>query len=206
MNRFFNKTILIFRHGETDWNRERRLQGNSDIPLNALGKQQALALREYFANHPVDVFLSSDLQRAHETAKIAAGDSGIEVVIDRRLRETHLGQAEGLLYSEIVERFGQATWDSWYSLGPETTDARFPGGESKAEHVARLLECLEGFLRATSHARIAVASHGGAMRRLIHHLRPELTTPISIANCVLYEMTYDVALASWAVDLTPKAL
>ena len=198
------KTVYIFRHGETDWNRERRLQGNSDIPLNHNGRQQALALREFFRLNPVDVFLSSDLSRAHETARIAAGDAPIDVVLDRRLRETHLGEAEGLLYSEIIDRFGQKLWDEWYSLSGGSQDARFPGGESKAEHVRRLLDALESFLRATPHARIGVASHGGAMRRLIHRLRPELTSPVAIGNCVLYEMRFEVSSGIWTVDLEPR--
>lgn len=198
------KTVYLFRHGETDWNKAQRLQGSTDIPLNETGRTQALRLREFFVSNPIDVVLSSDLSRARETAEIARGNLNVEIVTDPRMRETNLGQAEGLTQPEIIERFGDHAWHAWYEHNPRSVPFRFPGGETKIEHLTRLLEGLEAFLTMTPHARIGVASHGGAMRRLIHHLRPEISTPLMVSNCALYELTFALDGKVWTIDLEAK--
>lgn len=198
------KTVFIFRHGETDWNLQRRLQGNTDIPLNQTGRSQAAKLTDFFRLNPVDIFLSSDLSRARETAEIAKGELDVSVVLDPGLRETNLGQAEGLTHPEIIERFGAHAWEAWYDIGPNGGHFRFPGGETKTEHLQRVLGSLERFLRETNHSRIGVASHGGVIRRLIHHLRPELTDPVMVSNCSVYELGFDVMSGLWSVDLEVK--
>jgi probable phosphoglycerate mutase len=197
------KTVSIFRHGETDWNKVGRVQGHTDIPLNATGRAQALRLREFFKNNPVEIFLSSDLQRARETAEIASNGQA-PVVIDPLMRETNLGQAEGLTRDEIILKFGDDVWENWHATKPERWQARFPGGESKAEHLARLLACLEKFLTSSPYRRVGVASHGGAMRRILHHLRPELDNSMAIGNGVVYELTFRLHDRSWFAHLDPR--
>ncbi len=197
------KTVFVFRHGETDWNREHRMQGGSDIPLNENGRKQAAFLAEFFRANPVDVFLSSDLIRAHDTARIARGDLDVPIIIDPRLRETNLGDAEGMLFTEAEAKFGKELIMQWRHVGPEYQHVRFPNGESKLEHLKRLLGALEDFLHSTPHRRIGVATHGGAIRRLIHHMRPELREPVSIGNCVTYRVLYSVETRAWDVDLEP---
>jgi broad specificity phosphatase PhoE len=196
------KTVYIFRHGETDWNKEGRVQGHTDIPLNAHGREQAKRLQDFFRKHPVEVFLSSDLMRAFETAKIASNGK-IKIVTDRRLRETSLGKAEGLTKEEIIAKFGLSAWEAWHSVQPEGWDARFPEGESKREHLARLILALEEYLNSCSEKAIGVASHGGAMRRVLHHLNPDLTDAVPIGNGVVYAMTYHPVSHKWSVNLTP---
>lgn len=198
------KTLYAFRHGETDWNRARRLQGSTDIPLNEKGREQALRLRDFFKEKPVEVFLSSDLVRAVETARIAAGDSGVSIVTDRRLRESDLGEAEGLTLDEALVAFGADVWEDWYGIAPNKWHVSFPGGETKAQHLARMLEGIQEFLQTTSARHIGLATHGGSLRRLIHHLRPDLVAPITIGNCALYELTFDPASGLWSVDLEMK--
>ncbi|MES2857257.1 MAG: histidine phosphatase family protein [Bdellovibrionota bacterium] len=183
------KTIYIFRHGETEWNRLRRLQGSTDIPLNETGRAQAIKLREFFAKNPVEAFFSSDLGRAVETAEIARGESTIPIILDPRLRETNLGEAEGLTDAEVASRFGD-TWRAWSSASPSDWNTAFPKGESKNQHADRLIACLHELLRKHPYEKVGVASHGGAIRRIIHRLRPELTSPVMIGNCVLYEMHF----------------
>ncbi|MES2962240.1 MAG: histidine phosphatase family protein [Bdellovibrionota bacterium] len=185
------KTLFIFRHGETDWNKAGRFQGNTDIPLNETGRRQAEALRRFFAVNRVDAFMSSDLSRALETAKIAGLDHSVPLVVDRRLRETSLGQAEGLTREEIVTRMGADVLEHWAEVFPPNPDFRFPGGESKAEHLARLLEGIEDVVKKHPYERWGIASHGGAMRRLIHHLSPDMDSPVMVANGVVYEMRFD---------------
>lgn len=198
------RTIFIFRHGETDWNKAGRFQGHTDIPLNETGRAQAEALRRFFALNPVDAFMSSDLGRALETARIAGRDLGVPMIVDRRLRETHLGRAEGLTRAEIEEQIGRGFIEQWAEAFPPNPHFRFPGGETKAEHLARLLEGIVDIVRAHPFERWGIASHGGAMRRLIHHLAPDLESPVMVANGVVYEMRFDLERGLRLVDLEPK--
>lgn len=204
LEQFSKKTLYIFRHGETDWNRERRLQGNTDIPLNETGRAQALRLREFFRSNPVEVFVSSDLGRAKETAEIARGAADVPILIEAGLRETNLGEAEGLTQPEIVAKFGPHAWEAWYEIGPDARQFRFPRGETKKEHLLRVFEALERFVASTRYEKIGVATHGGVLRRLIHHWRPELTEPVMIPNCAVYEVTFETGSGLWAVNLEVK--
>lgn len=197
------KTLYIFRHGETDWNREGRMQGGTDIALNDLGRAQARILTDFFARNPVDVFLSSDLSRARETAHIARGSAETPILTDPRLRETNLGHAEGLTVAEVEARFGKDVLEKWRNVGHQYENFSFPGGESRVQHLARVLEGLEEFLLSTTHRRIGVASHGGAMRRLIHHMAPDLQNPVMVGNCVTYHVRFDPISKFWEIDLEP---
>lgn len=200
------KEIYVFRHGETDWNKVGRMQGHADIPLNETGRAQALVLQNYFQLHPVDIILSSDLARARETAEIARGSLPIQIVIDSSQRETMLGDAEGLTRKEIASRVHSDIWHKWHTF-PEHWDHRFPNGESKNEHLARIRTGLLTFLARTPHARIGLSSHGGAMRRLLHSLRPDVTEPIVVGNCYLYKIDYSPQRGGgrelWIEDVNP---
>lgn len=197
------KTVYIFRHGETDWNKEYRFQGRVDIPLNETGRKQALRLRKFFETHPIDVVLSSDLGRALETARIAVGEKEIPLVIDSRIRETNLGDVEGMTHDQIAVKFGPEVLSNWRSIHADSWNTRFPNGESKAEHLARILEALNEFLTQTPYERIAVSTHGGSLRRLLYHLHPTITEDIMVGNCHLYEMKFDTDRGLHGVNLEP---
>ena len=171
------KEVFIFRHGETDWNKEGRMQGHADVPLNETGRAQALVLQSYFAKHPVEVFLCSDLGRAMETAEIARGTLNAAFVIDPRQRETHLGDAEGLTRSELSSIIDADAWGQW---------ASFPD-----------------FLERTPYTKIGFSSHGGSMRRLLHSLRPDVTAPIHVGNCFLYKLNFDSQRGLWIENINP---
>lgn len=196
------KEIYVFRHGETDWNKAGRMQGHADIPLNETGKQQAHVLRDYFAKHPIEVILCSDLIRARQTAEIARGTLPIQIVIDHRQRETKLGDAEGLTREEIAQQMHPDIWHNWHTF-PENWDHRFPNGESKREHLDRVTDSLVEFLQKTPFKRIGLSSHGGAMRRLLHHLRPDVTEPVVVGNCYLYKLDYSPTRGLWVEDVNP---
>jgi broad specificity phosphatase PhoE len=198
------RIIYAFRHGETDWNKQSRFQGRMDIPLNENGRMQALRLREFFRTNSIEAVVSSDLSRALETARIAMGELDVPLILDSRLRETNLGDAEGLTYAEVIARFGPSAMEAWRSIGAGHGDVRFPGGESKQEHLTRILAALDDVLTVQPFERFAISTHGGALRRLIHHLRPDLTEPVMIGNCVLYEIRFHSSYGSWEVDLEPR--
>lgn len=195
------KTLYAFRHGETDWNKEYRFQGRVDIPLNETGRKQALRLQRFFKDHPVEAVLCSDLSRAIETAKIAMGGREVPFVIEPRIRETNLGDVEGMTHDEIQEKFGVDVLENWRSIHPDTWNTRFPNGETKSEHLSRILAGLNDFVQTTDYETIAVSTHGGSLRRVLHHLHPELTEAVMVGNCVLYEMKFDQEKGLFDVNL-----
>ncbi len=174
--------------------------------MNATGRAQALELQNYFREHPIEIIFSSDLGRALETAEIARGALRISIVTDASQRETKLGVAEGLTRDEIIKQFNPEIWDKWHTF-PEHWDHRFPDGESKQAHLDRLRSGLLEFLLKTPHTRIGLSSHGGAMRRLLHWLRPDLTEPIVVGNCSLYKLHYSPERGPgrelWVDDVNP---
>jgi probable phosphoglycerate mutase len=121
--------ILLIRHGETDWNAAKRLQGHLDIPLNAEGQRQALALGHALLGEDLDAIISSDLLRARQTAQQIAAPRGMTVQIDADLRERCYGAFEGMLYADIGVRYPEpyAAWKA------RDIDARFPPGVRIAE-------------------------------------------------------------------------
>ena len=150
-------TILLVRHGETDWNRDRRVQGHSDTPLNDTGRAQARALAEELAHEPIDAVYSSDLLRAHETARIVAASKGLAVTAIRDLRERHFGTWEGLTDGEIFTRFPEAVTGSWGD------------GETKEEMARRVSDALHRIAEAHPRGRVLVVSHGGPLRSVLTH-------------------------------------
>jgi 2,3-bisphosphoglycerate-dependent phosphoglycerate mutase len=147
-------TFLLARHGETDWNREFRIQGSSDIELNELGLEQARALASELAGVEIDAVYTSDLSRARATAEIVAAAKGLEVRLDARLRERSFGSWEGLGREEIVSR----------REASEQHD-----GETDAEVRARVLAAAEAIAAAHPGEQVLVVSHGGALNTLWHH-------------------------------------
>ena len=166
-------TILLARHGETEWNREGRWQGWADPPLNDLGRAQAHELAEQLRATPVDAVYSSDLRRAHETALILAVPHDREVVTDADLREIDVGAWSGLTRAEISVRFP----------GGER-----PGGETRDQHSVRVLAAVERIALAHPGERVLVVAHGGCVRALQRHLEDDVTRPI--ANCSVYELHF----------------
>ena len=121
--------IIVIRHGETDWNAERRMQGFIDIALNTIGQRQASLLATALQNEAFDSIIASDLQRAVATAKAIALPRGMLLLTDPQLRERCFGAFEGLRYDEINVHYPgeHATW-----LAREV-DARYPAGANPAE-------------------------------------------------------------------------
>ena len=123
--------ILIIRHGQTEWNASKRLQGHSDIPLNEKGIEQALALAETLREEKLDAIFSSDLQRALKTAEEIAKWHNLPVQVDSAFRERSYGAFEGLSREEIKTRHPQSH-TAWYAADP---DHVFPPGERLAESI-----------------------------------------------------------------------
>ena len=185
---FDARTLFLFRHGETDWNREGRLQGHVDTPLNTTGLAQAHTLGKRLRQHRLDAVLSSDLSRARTTAQIVAMAIGAPLFIETGLRETNVGEAEGLLWAEARTRFGEGLTERWYSDG----DVAFPGGETGIATRTRGLAALRRFTAAHPHRRIGVSTHGAMVRQLMKHALPA-GSPAGIRNTALYVLRYEPA-------------
>jgi probable phosphoglycerate mutase len=183
------RILFLFRHGETDWNREGRLQGHTDTPLNATGLLQAQALAETLRPHRLDVVVSSDLSRARTTAQIVAGALGVPLFTEPGLRETNVGAAEGILWADAKTRFGEGLTERWYSDG----DVAFPGGETGIATRTRGLAALRRFTAVHLYRRIGVSTHGAMVRQLMKHALPPGSPPASARNTVLYVLRYNPA-------------
>jgi broad specificity phosphatase PhoE len=155
-------TLLLVRHGETDWNREGRWQGLSDTHLNDQGREQARSLA--LQADGVDVIYSSDLARASETAEIVAEDLGLDVRLDERLRERGFGEWEGLNSDEIEERFAEAHGRWKAGEGPGAENA-----EPFAAFAGRIHDFVDEILERHPGETVLVVSHGGSIR-VIHAL------------------------------------
>jgi 2,3-bisphosphoglycerate-dependent phosphoglycerate mutase len=155
--------ILLIRHGETAWNAIKRLQGHIDVPLNEEGERQAAALGVALLNEPLDAIISSDLQRARQTAHEIAALRGITVQTDPGLRERCYGAFEGLLYSEIQGRYPDA-YTAWQS---RDLDARFPDGVQKGETLRefseRIISTIARLAADGKYRKLALVAHGGVL-------------------------------------------
>ncbi|MFS4460075.1 histidine phosphatase family protein [Bdellovibrio sp. HCB2-146] len=190
--------IYIFRHGETDWNRERRLQGHTDIPLNETGRNQARELAKKVFELKPELILSSDLSRALETATIVNSLLQVPMHLSDHLRECRMGEPEGMLRDEVLALYGQDAWDRWISVKEADQDFVFKNGESKREHLMRMTAYIEGFLSQNPGLKkIAVSTHGASLRRLAHHCEGAPQEGISLPNCALYKLTFDLHSKKW---------
>jgi alpha-ribazole phosphatase len=148
--------LYLVRHGQTDWNREGRYQGQSDVPLNAAGLQQAADLAEKLNGQHFEAVYSSDLKRAHRTAEILAEHLGLHVRSDPRLREIDQGEWEGVLYSEIVRRYE----NEMTQRKNNPIHARPPGGETVAEVSRRAVQAADDIAQLHPHGPVIVVAHG----------------------------------------------
>lgn len=183
------RLLFVFRHGETDWNRAGRLQGHIDVPLNRMGLAQAAALSEKLLPHRLDAVLSSDLARALDTGRAVAEAAGVPLIVDAGLRETNVGDAEGLLWAEAKARFGEELTERWFA----EEDVAFPGGETGLATRMRALAALRRFAAAHPYRRIGVSTHGALVRQLMKHALPPGSLPVKTRNTVLYILHYEPA-------------
>jgi broad specificity phosphatase PhoE len=157
-------TILLARHAETDWNREKRWQGLSDLSLNERGREQARALADELEAVPLSAVYASDLRRAHETALVVAERKRLAVTPLRELREIDVGSWTGLRYEEVKERFPDD-----YAQMRTRTGRGWEGGETYAEMGRRLLDALRAIADKHPGETVLVVTHSGPIRTLRAH-------------------------------------
>jgi probable phosphoglycerate mutase len=179
--------IWLVRHGQTDWNLSGLFQGQTDIPLNPVGLQQAQALAERLAAQHFDAIYSSDLKRAFQTASAAASLLHLPIQPDPRLREICQGEWEGKTLNEVRENY---EFDPAHdNTSPETS--RAPGGESAVEVANRMSAAADEIAQTYPHGHVLLVSHGFAVAALycvandisltkVHSFIPENATHLVI--------------------------
>ena len=198
-----NRVFYIFRHGETDWNLERRCQGHANICLNETGKLQAIKLAQKLIDFPIDVIISSDLERALDTGKIVAEKKGIPLIVDSRFREMNYGVAEGMLFDEAIKSFGSELWQKLQSFKKINDDVGFFGGETRKVARERFHLALLDIIDKTNYQSIGISTHGGALRNILHSFLPEDHLMLSIPNCVVYKCEYKALEKTFIVNPLP---
>ncbi len=156
-----NTTILLIRHGETEWNLNGRWQGQSDIPLNETGFEQARKLAKRLASLQIRAIYTSDLLRASQTASILGSELGLEPIKDLRWRERNGGQYEGQTAKELEEVTGD------FRSKMQDKSWAPPGGETNIELAHRAMDAFDNVAKVHRGEKVAVVSHGGTIVTLI---------------------------------------
>jgi broad specificity phosphatase PhoE len=179
-------TLLLARHGETDWNRDHLWQGHTGPPLNETGRQQAADLARQI--DAIDAVYSSDTERVYETALILAERHGLCVLTDPRLREVNFGEWEGLTRAQINERFGGA-FTKWLSGESSTPN----GGEADEAMAERVMAAIAAIAEQHPGGRVLVVTSGGPIRSVEARIRgidqaTARQTVQTVSNCSLVEL------------------
>ena len=181
------KKLILVRHGETDWNAEGRIQGMLDIPLNALGMQQAgLAAVELARTIDVARLVSSDLVRTRETTTPINAATGFEPRFDARIRERHFGVWQGKTYEEwrVQDAVGMARYSAGDpDYGPE-------GGETASQFLKRCVDAVTDLVLSSDEKTLILVTHGGVVSSMVRHaegLNPQSARTWSVPNASISE-------------------
>jgi len=203
-------TILLARHGETDWNREGRLQGWAPVGLNDRGRRQARRLGEYVAGgYEVDRLIASDLRRTRETTALVR-EAGVRAdpEFDPAWRERDLGVYQGLTREEMDEQFPAFAVESGLLALEECPD----GGECLVESYERSVAAFERLRADPGGDTVLVVTHGGPVTGVLAHVRgDDLRTAIesyAVGNCTLADLRVgsDGSVAVERVEGGPPAI
>ncbi len=152
--------ILLIRHGETLWNREFRKQGQRDVPLSDLGREQAAKLAGYLKDETFSAIYASDLSRAKETAQLVAKPHRLPVTVFPEFRERNFGEWEGLMDEEVKRKY------------PDWKEVTLNGGKYGVETVKamqkRFSEKCEELAREHFGGQIAIVAHGLCIHMFLH--------------------------------------
>ena len=185
----YETTLVVIRHGETAWNREKRMQGTTDTQLSEVGRAQAQALGRRFAGGEFAALYTSDLSRARDTARAIGDHAGREPVVDPRLRERRFGVFEGLTAEEIRARY-PVEHARFTSRDP---DYEVPGGESARAFTGRCLGCLSEIAERHPDGEVIVVTHGlvlDTLYRAAHGLAHGAPRPVPLINASLNVFGY----------------
>ena len=191
-------TLIVIRHGETAWNREKRMQGTTDTQLSDVGRAQARALGRRLEGRRFAALYTSDLARARDTARLIAEHTSRDFVTDPRLQERRFGIFEGLTAEEIIARYPEEH-SRFASRDP---DYAVPGGESARGFTERCIGCLAEIAGRHTGDEVVVVTHGlvlDSLYRAAHGLDHGARRPVPLINASLNVFGYDGS--AWRLEL-----
>lgn len=157
-------TILLVRHGQTDYNLARRWQGHLDIALNDTGRRQARLLAARLSKYPIQTVYSSDLVRARETAEIIGKAHDLDPIPNTALRERYAGQFQGLTFEELIKNHAE----TWRRV--RLDNATPPDGESLRQVAERAIPAYQAIVERHKEQCVVIVSHGGTLNLLIAYV------------------------------------
>jgi 2,3-bisphosphoglycerate-dependent phosphoglycerate mutase len=181
--------ILLIRHGETEWNKQGRMQGQQDSPLTPTGLLQARQLARRLKDVPFSTLYSSDLGRAHQTARCIADATGHDIIADADLRERSFGIFEGLTNTEIEARYPE----HYAPFAKRDPHFAMPDGESAVQFHARCVGCLKRIAARHSDESVVVVTHGlvlDALYRTAHSMALHIPRGFPLLNCSVNTFRY----------------
>ncbi|AJI94399.1 2,3-diphosphoglycerate-dependent phosphoglycerate mutase GpmB [Yersinia ruckeri] len=194
--------VYLVRHGETEWNAARRIQGQSDSPLTAIGEHQARLVARRVSGEGITHVITSDLGRTRRTAEIIADTCGCGIITEPRLRELNMGVLETRGIDSLTAQ--EELWRKQMVDG--TPDGRIPDGESMTELAARMHAALESCRELPPGSKPLLVSHGialGCLLSTILGLPPYAERRLRLRNCSLSRVDYQQSLwlaSGWIVE------
>jgi 2,3-bisphosphoglycerate-dependent phosphoglycerate mutase len=195
-------TLVLVRHGQSQWNLENKFTGWVDVPLTAQGEQEAHRAGKQLINLHFDIAFTSDLQRAQKTLAIILGEIGqtnLPIIKDKALNERHYGDLQGLDKAETAKKFGNEQVKIWrrsYDIAP-------PNGESLKDTAARTLPYFDAQIvpLLKEGKNILVAAHGNSLRSIVmhlEHLTKDQVLELNLETAVprVYELDEDLKIFS----------
>ena len=154
--------LILVRHGETEWNVQRRYQGQFNVPLSSVGRQQAERIAQRLASQKIDAIYASDLERAWETAAIIAAKHNLAVASEPRLRELKFGVLEGLTFDEAQIQYPEmiTAWLKDFNQPPQ-------GAESVDLFNARIIALLDDLKQKHDEQTLLLVGHGGSLSEIL---------------------------------------
>lgn len=191
-------TLILIRHGETEWNRLARIQGHTDSILTPDGIAQAEAGALRLRNEKLDYLVASDLGRTRRTAEILNASMGLPIAFDAGLRERCFGIGEGRLYAEL-----DAEYPELFSRVRQTDpDYAIPGAESRAQFHQRTIAALRGIATAHAGKRVLVVTHGGVLGAVYRWLNQlPIASPHLIEIPNLGYNRISVSAGAWQIEV-----
>ncbi len=169
--------IYVTRHGQTDWNLEKKVMGRCDIPLNKNGKEQAKVVRDFLENTPIDKIICSPLFRAKQTALIITEKKQVEVIYDNRLMERDFGELEGLNTKDF----------DFYGFWNYYQNNHYQNAENIQDFFRRVYECLDDITTTYKEEDILIVAHGGVSIPIDCYFKENIPTGSFIGKNIVLE-------------------
>ena len=183
------KILYIFRHGETDWNKEGKMQYWTDIELNETGLQQATKNAKILKDKNIQHIYSSPLKRAYKTAEILANTINVDITTIQDLIEFNGDKMTGMVRTEIKDILGEENYEKFFHTKDENLDFRIFNAETKREVRQRSYNCILNICKNTIYGIIGIATHGFFIMEFLRSLNYEDDSKIK--NCEVIKAMYD---------------